>query len=80
METHEKNLKEFEIRMYLKADLAQLYCPNHSPILALQNLKRWMRKCTPLMAELAAAGYDKRRHWFLKKEVHIIWKYLGDPF
>jgi hypothetical protein len=31
------------------------------------------------MAELAAVGYNKYRHSFLKQEVEIIVKYLGEP-
>lgn len=70
---------EFRIRSYTKAELAQLYSPGREPAAALQNLYRWMRKCTPLSNELQQIGYDKYRHSFLKREVEVIHKYLGDP-
>lgn len=31
------------------------------------------------MQELEAVGYNKYRHSFLKQEVRIIVKYLGEP-
>lgn len=70
---------DFIIRSYTKAELAQLYSPGREPAAALQNLYRWMRKCTPLISELRQLGYDKYRHSFLKREVETIHKYLGDP-
>ncbi|MEG1564952.1 MAG: DUF4248 domain-containing protein [Bacteroides sp.] len=70
---------DFVIRSYTKAELAQLYSPGREPAAALQNLYRWMRKCTPLSAALQQAGYDKYRHSFLKREVALICRYLGEP-
>lgn len=70
---------DFIVRSYTKAELAQLYSPGREPGAALQNLYRWMRKCTPLTAELHELGYDKHRHSFLKREVETIRKHLGDP-
>ncbi|MBR2306414.1 MAG: DUF4248 domain-containing protein, partial [Fibrobacter sp.] len=46
---------------------------------ALQNLYRWMLRCRPLMEELDGLGYNKYRHSFLKQEVAVIVKYLGEP-
>lgn len=72
--------KPFIIRSYTKVELALLYSPGREPASALQNLYRWIRKCTPLRLELQAFGYDKYRHSFLKREVEIIQKHLGEPF
>lgn len=69
----------FVIRSYTKAELSQLYSPGREPDSALQNLYRWIRKCKALSNELQQAGYDKHRHSFLKREVEIIHKHLGDP-
>ncbi len=69
----------FELKMYLKAELALLYCPHHSPTRALQNFYRWMTGCRPLMAELQAVGYNCHRHYFFKREVEIIRNHLGEP-
>lgn len=69
----------FILQSYTKADLAQLYSPHSESPAALQTLYRWMRRNESLMAELAAVGYNKYRHSFLKQEVEIIVKYLGEP-
>ena len=71
--------KPFVVRSYTKIELALLYCPGREPATALQSLYRWMRKCAPLRTELQQYGYDKHRHSFLKREVEIIRKHLGDP-
>ena len=72
-------MEEFKLQAYAKADLAQLYSPHSQEATALQNLYRWMKRNQPLMSELEAIGYNKYRHSFLKREVGIIVKYLGEP-
>ena len=72
-------MEEFKLQAYTKADLAQLYSPHSQEATALQNLYRWMKRNQPLMSELEAMGYNKYRHSFLKREVGIIVKYLGEP-
>jgi hypothetical protein len=56
-----------------------LYHPNSETTTAIQNLYRWMKRNQPLMSELQSVGYNKFRHSFLKQEVSIIVKYLGEP-
>ena len=70
---------EFKVKAYTKMELAELYSPYSQDQAALQNLYRWMKRCHPLMAELNALGYNKYRHSFLKQEVQVIVKYLGEP-
>ena len=72
-------MEDFKLQAYTKADLAQLYSPHSQEATALQNLYRWMKRNQPLMSELEAVGYNKYRHSFLKREVGIIVKYLGEP-
>lgn len=79
LQTHPCEEPRFVLRSYTKVELAQLYSPGREPAAALQNLYRWIRKCTPLTTELQQIGYDKYRHSFLKREVETIHKYLGDP-
>lgn len=79
LKDNSKQEPDFIVRSYTKVELAQLYSPGREPGAALQNLYRWMRKCTPLTAELHELGYDKYRHSFLKREVETIRKHLGDP-
>ena len=73
-------MTSFVLQSYTKAELAQLYSPHSESAAALQTLYRWMRRNESLMAELAAVGYNKYRHSFLKQEVEIIVKYLGEPW
>ena len=69
----------FKLQSYTKTDLALLYSPHSETATALQNLYRWMRRNEALMSELQSVGYNKFRHSFLKQEVSIIVKYLGEP-
>ena len=69
----------FRVKAYMKMELASLYSPSSQDNAALQNLYRWMKRNSPLMEELYALGYNKYRHSFLKQEVAIIVKYLGEP-
>lgn len=43
------------------------------------NLWRWIKRCTQLDQALQEAGYDKYRKYFLKREVELIVKFLGEP-
>ena len=70
---------EFEVKAYTKMELVELYNPFSQGPAALQNLYRWMKRCQPQMEELHALGYNKFRHSFLKQEVEVIVKYLGEP-
>jgi hypothetical protein len=70
---------EFKVKAYMKIELASLYSPHSQDTTALQNLYRWMKRCKPLMEELHTLGYNKYRHSFLKQEVEVIVKYLGEP-
>jgi hypothetical protein len=72
-------MQTFKLQSYTKAELAMLYNPNSETNAAIQNLYRWMKRNQPLMSELQAVGYNKYRHSFLKQEVGIIVKYLGEP-
>ena len=70
---------EFKVKAYMKLELAALYSPHSQDSTALQNLYRWMKRNHSLMKELQALGYNKYRHSFLKQEVEVIVKYLGEP-
>ena len=72
-------MENFRLKAYTKVALAQLYSPHSQEATALQNLYRWMKRNTSLMEELQGLGYNKYRHSFLKQEVQVIVKYLGEP-
>ena len=69
----------FKVKAYTKMELASLYSPHSQDTTALQNLYRWMKRNDSLMKELHSLGYNKYRHSFLKQEVEVIVKYLGEP-
>ncbi len=71
--------KAFPIRLYTKAELAMLYCPNQCIDRALENFYRWILLNKPLLAELEAVGYNKYRRSYLPREVELIVKYMGEP-
>ena len=75
----DKEEKAFTIRAYDKAELAELYNPERNTAAALQTLYRWIQKDITLKEELAQMGYNKYRHRFLKQEVAVIIRHLGEP-
>lgn len=75
----EREDKEFTLRAYYKSELAQLYCPGRSPSASLQTLYRWIQRNVQLKEELENVGYNKYRHCFLRKEVAVIVRFLGEP-
>lgn len=50
-----------------------------SPETARRNLYRWMYRCPSIREGLAALGHDKHRKFFLKPEVEVIVRGLGEP-
>lgn len=69
----------FQIRPYGKAELALLYQPCSSPETAQKTLYRWIKGCPLLMTELESLNYNPKRRTFLKPEVEVIVKHLGEP-
>lgn len=69
----------FCLRVYRKNELARLYFPQADKKGALQGLSRWIKHCAELEKALEAAGYDKNRKFYLKPEVALIVKFLGEP-
>lgn len=69
----------FCLRVYRKNELARLYFPQADKKGAWQGLSRWIKHCAELVKALEAVGYDKNRKFFLKPEVALIVKFLGEP-
>lgn len=42
-------------------------------------LGRWIKQCAELERELERSGYQKNRKFFLKSEVELIVRFLGEP-
>ena len=72
-------MNQEEKAFIIRAELAELYSPGRTAAAALQTLYRWMRRNMLLQEELNEAGYNKFRHSFLKHEVAIIVRHLGEP-
>lgn len=71
--------RPFRMRVYRKSELARMYFPYAGNKTALQNLARWIGHCTELGKALEQVGYDKNRKFYLKPEVELIVKFLGEP-
>lgn len=69
------------IKSYPKAHLALLYAPELSQKAALRKLNRWINGDRDLKAALQNIGYfeHKNDHYFTKKEVALLFEYIGDP-
>ena len=63
---------EFVVKCYNKQELAQMYFPDLTIRASVNKLRRWMRKCKPLMDEILATAFSVR-------EVRLITYYLGKP-
>ena len=69
----------FPIRTYSKKELAVRYFPESAPAAAVKTLRRWICRCPPLLARLAAIGYDARARYLTPQQVGIIVEHLGEP-
>ena len=70
---------EFRPRIYRKSELAMLYFPYAGKKQALSNLTRWIRRCDELREALEGSQSMKNRRFFLRPEVELIVKHLGEP-
>ena len=56
---------EFVVKCYNKQELAQMYFPDLTIRASVNKLRRWMRKCKPLMDEILARTFIRKRKLFL---------------
>ena len=70
---------DFHPRQYTKKELGLLYFPDSLPRTAVNHLIAWIRRCTPLWAELQAMGYRPTSKSFTPRQVKAIAEYLGEP-
>jgi hypothetical protein len=56
-----------------------MYFPQSRQKTASQNLSRWIQGCPELWEGLRRMGYEKTRKYYLKPEVELIVKCLGEP-
>ena len=69
-------------RSYQKSHLAHLFSPNLSQESANRRLRRWINGDQKLCENLRKVGFfdHQRDHFFTKKEVELIFEYIGDPY
>ena len=78
-ENSESEAYRFEIKAYLKSDLAQLYVPGLSAEAALRKLRRWINFNPSLHHELYEGPEGKNDQIFSKRQVAVLVKYLERP-
>ena len=78
-ENSESEAYPFEIKAYLKSDLAQLYFPCLSAEAALRKLRRWINFNPSLHHELYEGPEGKNDQIFSKRQVAVLVKYLERP-
>ena len=69
----------FQIRAYLKSDLALLYFPCLSSEAALRKLRRWINFNPSLHRELYDGPEGKNDRIFSRRQVAILVRYLDAP-
>ncbi|WP_051220166.1 DUF4248 domain-containing protein [Prevotella sp. AGR2160] len=75
-----QNNDTFPIHAYGKSELALLYFPTASSAhTAVNHLMSWIKRCTGLLEQLRAVGYQKTAKFFTPREVGLIVEYLGCP-
>ena len=78
-ENSESETYRFEIKAYLKSDLALLYFPCLSSEAALRKLRRWINFNPSLHRELYGGPEGKNDQLFSRRQVAILVKYLDAP-
>ncbi len=78
-ENSESETYRFEIKAYLKSDLAQLYFPCLSAEAALRKLRRWINFNPSLHHELYEGPEGKNDQIFSKRQVAVLVKHLERP-
>ena len=78
-ENSESEAYRFEIKAYLKSDLALLYFPCLSSEAALRKLRRWINFNPSMHRELYDGPEGKNDQIFSRRQVAILVRYLDAP-
>ena len=70
---------EFEIRSYLKTELALLYHPQLPAAYAMNKMRAWIRHNAELYAQMYTHGEGRNDHSYTRRQVQLIVKYLDLP-
>ena len=72
-------IKKMDLRSYTKQELALLYFPDSSPVVASAHLMRWICRNPDLLKKLHESGYDKNSKEFTPMQISYIIYFLGEP-
>ena len=65
------NQPDFVVKCYNKQDLAQMYFPDITVRASVNKLRRWMRRCQPLMDEILSTDFHPKTKAFSVREVRF---------
>lgn len=65
--------------MIKNSQLARAYFPYQKPKNASNQLRRWIRRCEPLLEDIVQMGYRPRLRYLSKRIVDRIYYHLGEP-
>lgn len=63
----ETTQEEFQVRVYLKTELAQLYAPHLNPEAALRKMRKWIHRKTPSSTANCMPARKERMNWHTAK-------------
>ncbi len=72
------NMKQSPIKVYGKSELAMLYSPGYSPVVARKRLAYWISRY-PGLRERLYAHSGKYAHFFTPAQVRMLFEALGEP-
>lgn len=58
---------EFVVKCYNKQELAQMYFPDLTIRASVNKLRRWMRRCKPLMNEILSTDFHPKTKAFSER-------------
>ena len=67
------------IKPYTKSELATMYFPIGSTSNALRRLNRYINNAHGLLPALEKVGYQRASRRLTRRQVMIIFEYLGEP-
>ena len=70
---------ERPLRSYTKSELATMYFPTGTTSNALRRLNRYINHAHGLLPALLATGYRVNDRHFTRRQVQLIFEYLGEP-
>ena len=76
---HAASLGEFEQGRPLIEMIRAKYFPDLTIRASVNKLRRWMRRCKPLMNEILSTDFHPKTKAFSVREVRLITYYLGKP-